>query len=111
MFHKSFPPQTTGFPQECLHELGLRPDFFHFNSNLREKKVLSTKNSKKRASYSSYVTLCHISILRTQMWPIVTDRVVWSVRRSVAVVSPAKLAEPIDMPFGCRLVRAQGTMY
>ena len=45
------------------------------------------------------------------MWPIVTDRVVWSVRRSVAVVSPAKLAEPIDMPFGCRLVRAQGTMY
>jgi len=31
---------------------------------------------------------------------IVTDRVAWSVGRSaVAVVSPAKTAEPIEMPF------------
>ena len=34
------------------------------------------------------------------MRPIVTDRVVWSVSLSVTVVSPAKTAEPIDMPFG-----------
>ena len=27
------------------------------------------------------------------MWPIVTDRVAWSVCRSVTVVSPAKLDE------------------
>jgi len=31
--------------------------------------------------------------------PIVAD-VVWSVRRSVTIVSPARTAEPIEMPFG-----------
>jgi len=40
------------------------------------------------------------------MWPIATDRVVWSVGRSVylsvTVVSPAKMAEPIEMLFGLR---------
>ena len=38
------------------------------------------------------------------MRPIVTDRVTWSVCQSVCqsvtVVSPAKTAEPIEMPFG-----------
>jgi len=38
------------------------------------------------------------------MRPLVTDRVAWSVGRSVcrsvALVSPAKTAEPIEMPFG-----------
>jgi len=38
------------------------------------------------------------------MWPIVTDRVAWSVRRSVGLtvtlVSPAKTTAPIEMPFG-----------
>jgi len=29
---------------------------------------------------------------------------------SVTVVSPAKMAEPIDMPFGCGLRWAQGRM-
>jgi len=33
---------------------------------------------------------------------IVTDRVAWSVGRSVTLVSPAKTAEPIKMPFGLR---------
>jgi len=32
--------------------------------------------------------------------PIVTDRVAWSVGRSVTLVSPAKTAAPIEMPFG-----------
>jgi len=40
------------------------------------------------------------------MRPIVTDRVAWSVRRSVCrsvtLVSPAKTAEPIEMQFGLR---------
>jgi len=36
------------------------------------------------------------------MHPIVTDRLEWSVGRSVTVVSPAKTAEPIEMPFGLR---------
>ena len=31
---------------------------------------------------------------------IVTDGVVWSVCRSVTIVSPAKTAELIEMPFG-----------
>ena len=34
------------------------------------------------------------------MRPIVTNRVAWSVGLSVIVVSPAKTAEPIEMPFG-----------
>jgi len=34
------------------------------------------------------------------MRPIVTDRVAWSVCRSVTFVSPAKTAEVIEMPFG-----------
>ena len=40
------------------------------------------------------------------MWPIVTDRVAWSVGQlvclSVTLVSPAKTTEPIEMPFGLR---------
>jgi len=36
------------------------------------------------------------------MQPIVTDRVAWSVSRSVTVVSPAKTAQSIEMPFGLR---------
>jgi len=36
------------------------------------------------------------------MRSIVTDRVAWSVGLSVTLVSPAKTAEPIEMPFGFR---------
>jgi len=40
------------------------------------------------------------------MWPVVTDRVVWSVSLcvglSVTLVSPAKMTEPVEMPFGLR---------
>jgi len=36
------------------------------------------------------------------MRPIDTDRVAWSVCRSVTLMSPAKTAEPIEMPFGLR---------
>jgi len=36
------------------------------------------------------------------MWPIFTDRVAWSVGQSVTLVSPAKMPEPIEMPFGLR---------
>ena len=34
------------------------------------------------------------------MPPIVKDGVVWSVCLSVTIVSPAKTAEPIEVPFG-----------
>jgi len=36
------------------------------------------------------------------MRPTVTDRVAGSVALSVTLVSPAKTAEPIEMPFGLR---------
>jgi len=36
------------------------------------------------------------------MWPIVTDRVAWSVGLFVTAMSPAKTAEAIEMPFGLR---------
>jgi len=34
------------------------------------------------------------------VWPILTDRVAWSVGLSVTLVSPAKTAAPIELPFG-----------
>jgi len=34
------------------------------------------------------------------MWPIVTGGVVWSIGRSVTIFSSAKVAEPIEVPFG-----------
>jgi len=37
------------------------------------------------------------------MRPIVTHGVAWSVCQSVMIVSPAKMAEPIEMPLGCEL--------
>ena len=46
------------------------------------------------------------------MRPIVTDRVAWSVGlsvyQSVTLVSPAKAAEPIEMPFGLRTLVGPG---
>ena len=36
------------------------------------------------------------------MRPILTDRVVWSVGLFVALVSPAKTAAPIELPFALR---------
>jgi len=36
------------------------------------------------------------------MRPVVTDRIAWSVGLSVTLVSPAKMAAPIDMLFGLR---------
>jgi len=33
------------------------------------------------------------------MRPIVTDQIAWSVGRSVKLVRPTKMAEPIEMPF------------
>ena len=46
--------------------------------------------------------LGRIAVLRSLMRPIVTDRVVWSVGRSVTLVNPAKTAAPVKMPFGLR---------
>jgi len=49
------------------------------------------------------------------MWSIVTDRVLWSVGKSVCHISdPAKMAELIKMPFGLRIwvgPVSQRTMY
>jgi len=42
------------------------------------------------------------------MQSIVTDRVTWSVGLSVTLVSPAKSAEPIEMPFGLRTLVGPG---
>jgi len=44
----------------------------------------------------SAVFIGHVAVLRMQMWPVVTEQVVWS----VTVVSPAKTAETIEIPFG-----------
>jgi len=48
---------------------------------------------------SLYIIRPHHS-LRTQMLPVVTDRVVWSICRSVMIVSPVNMAELIQMLFG-----------
>ena len=41
-----------------------------------------------------------IAVLRVSVRTVVTDQVVWSVGRSVTVVSTADTAEPIQIPFG-----------
>ena len=42
------------------------------------------------------------------MRSIVPDRVAWSVCRSVTLVSPAKTAEMIEMPYGLRTLVGPG---
>ena len=49
------------------------------------------------------VLLGRSAVLSTCMQPIATDRVARSACRSVTVVSPAKMAEPIEMPFVSRI--------
>jgi len=46
--------------------------------------------------------LGHIVLLHTYVRPVVTDRVPWSICRSVTVVSLAKTAQPIEILFGLR---------
>jgi len=48
-------------------------------------------------------TLIYVVEIEIEMRTIVTDRVAWSVCMSVTVVSPAKTAEPIEVPFGPRV--------
>jgi len=49
------------------------------------------------------------------MWTVVTDRVAWSIGlsvcQSVTLVRPAKMAEPIDMPFQLMTRMGPGTTY
>jgi len=45
------------------------------------------------------------------MWPIVNDRLTWSLGLSVTVVSPAKTTEPIEMPFALWAQMGRGIMY
>jgi len=50
--------------------------------------------------FQYFILLGRIAVLRTQMRPIVTDRVARSVCLSATLVSPAKTDAPIEMPFG-----------
>jgi len=45
------------------------------------------------------------------MRPTARDEVAWSVGRSVTTVSPAKMAEMTEIPFGCKLGCAPGTIH
>jgi len=68
-------------------------------------KIFSiAQNQFQQREASTLITIRqYLCIVRTTgMQPIVTDRVAWplSVCRSVTVASPAKMAEPIKMPFG-----------
>jgi len=60
----------------------------------------------KYLSELKHALLGRIAVLRTLMRPTVTHRVAWSVGlsvcRCVILVSPAKTAGPIEMPFGLR---------
>jgi len=64
------------------------------------------KQQKEVCMSMAYLLLGRIAVLRMEMRPIVTDQVAWwSVGLSVchtAVLSPAKTAEPIKMPFELR---------
>ena len=64
-------------------------------------------NVKRRLRLQHVLSLAQIIMPHrstTYVWPFVTDAVAWSVcrsvRLSVTIVSPAKTAKPIEMPFG-----------
>jgi len=54
--------------------------------------------------------LGRIAVLRMQMRPLVADRVALSVCQSVTLMSPAKTAEPIEMPLEFGLSTRVGPM-
>jgi len=58
--------------------------------------------SRRSSVDSSWLLLGHIAVLRTYMRPILTDRVASFIGLSVTLVSPAKTAAPIELPFGLR---------
>jgi len=79
--------------------------------------------SADRFTYFNCITLCVVLVLLSTLFSprlkllfffrphrsttyvdaaVVTDRVAWSVGLSVTLVSPAKTAAPIEMPFGLR---------
>ena len=66
---------------------------------------------QQNPSSDTFNFLGRIAVLRTQMRPILTDRVAWSVGLSVTLVSHAKMAAPIRLPFGLRTWVGPGTMY
>ena len=53
-------------------------------------------------NHPSLLFLGRIAVLHTYMRPILTDQVAWSVGLSVTLVSPAKMAALIELPFGLR---------
>jgi len=81
--------------QLCGITLSASEDFFYFALGLY-----------KICSLLLLLLLGRIAVLRTLMRPILTDRVAWSVGlsvcRSVTLVSPAKTAATIELPFGLR---------
>ena len=67
--------------------------------------VLATKNERKMlASTCLYLLYAWFNFEAASLFyvrrAIVTDRVAWSLGRSVTIVSPTKTAEPIEMPSG-----------
>jgi len=62
--------------------------------------IQNERNVDKNGRRIITLFIGHITVLRKCMWPIVTDRVVWSVCQSVTIMSPVKTAELIEMPFG-----------
>jgi len=76
----------------------------HGGSGLRliHASLGPSKTITQMASGSVQPFLGCIAILRTSIRPVVTDGVAWSVGLSVTPVSPAKMAEPIETPFGLR---------
>ena len=75
--------------------------FFFFSLLLLLLHTRSTANIEFfRFRHCLQFILGRIAVLC--MRPIVTDRVAWSVGRSVTLVSPAKTAARIEMPFGLR---------
>ena len=74
-----------------------------FRYNVPIGDVLPSQSLSTYLVWLNAAFLSGIADLRTLMWPIVTDRVAWSVGRSVChTTEPYKTVQPIEMPFGLR---------
>jgi len=72
------------------------------SSTYQKRKNINTSDvpSLRFCPLRRWFLLGRIAVLRTKMRPVVTDRVAWLVCLSDTIVSAAKTAEPIEMPFG-----------
>jgi len=77
-------------------------EFYYEYFMISECCICTTMVLRNYDLLSERLLLGRIAVLRTYMRSIIIDRVAWSVSLSDTLVSLAKTAAPVQMPFGLR---------